>query len=57
MPPTIISDEGTHFFNKHFKVTLDKYGVKYKVALAYHLQTNDQAEISNKEFKQILRRQ
>jgi hypothetical protein len=33
---------------------LSKYGIKHKVALAYHPQTNGQAEISNREIKQIL---
>ena len=31
-----------------------KYGVKHRKALAYHPQTNGQAEISNREVKQIL---
>jgi hypothetical protein len=34
--------------------TLEKYRIKHKVALAYHPQTNGQAEISNREIKQIL---
>ena len=32
----IISDEGIHFCNKVFNALLAKYGVKHKVALAYH---------------------
>ncbi|KAE8661092.1 DNA-directed RNA polymerase V subunit 5C-like [Hibiscus syriacus] len=31
-----------------------KYGVRHKIATAYHPQTNGQAEISNREIKQIL---
>ena len=31
-----------------------KYGVRYKVAMAYHPQSNGQAEVSNKEIKKIL---
>ena len=46
-PRAIISDEGTHFCNKLFDNLLSKYGVKHKIALAYHPQTNGQAEISN----------
>lgn len=53
-PRAIVNDKGTHFCNKLFKATLEKYGVKHKVALTYHLQTNGQGEISNKEVKQIL---
>ena len=50
----IINDEGSHFCNKIFNALLAKYGVKHKVALAYHPQTNGQAEVSNQEIKQIL---
>ena len=50
----IVSDEGIHFHNKLFNNLLGKYGVKHKVALAYHPQTNKQAEISNREVKLIL---
>ena len=53
-PRAIISDEGTHFCNKLFNTLLAKYGVRQKVALAYHPQTNCQAEISNIEINQIL---
>ncbi|XP_042948598.1 uncharacterized protein LOC122281293, partial [Carya illinoinensis] len=53
-PRAIISDEGTHFCNKLFENLLSKYGVKHKIALAYHPQTNGQAEISNREIKNIL---
>ena len=53
-PRAIISDEGTHFCNKVFDALLAKYGVKHKIALAYHPQTNGQAEVSNREVKLIL---
>ncbi|MCQ7416347.1 DDE-type integrase/transposase/recombinase, partial [Salmonella enterica] len=53
-PRAIISDEGSHFCNKLFESLLRKYGVKHKTSLAYHPQTNGQAEISNREIKQIL---
>ena len=53
-PRAIISDEGTHFCNKQFAALLLKYGVRHKVACAYHPQTNGQAEVSNREIKQIL---
>ena len=33
---------------------LRKYGVQYRTALAYHPQTNGQAEVSNREIKSIL---
>ena len=53
-PRAIVSDEGTHVFNKMFNNLLAKYGVRHRVALAYHPQTNGQAEFSNREVKQIL---
>jgi transposase InsO family protein len=53
-PRAIISDEGSHFFNKIFEELLAKYGVRHKVATAYHPQTSGQAELSNREIKRIL---
>ena len=53
-PRAIISDEGTHFSSKQFESLLAKYGVKHKVATAYHPQTSGQAEVSNREIKRIL---
>ena len=53
-PRAIISDKESHFCNKIFNALLTKYGVKHKVALAYHPQTNSQTEVSNREIKQIL---
>ena len=54
MPQAIISDEGTHFTSKVCDALLAKYGVKHKIVVAYHPQTNGQAEISNREIKSIL---
>ena len=39
-PQVIISDEGTHFCNKVFTAAMVKYGVKYKIAITYHPQSN-----------------
>lgn len=33
---------------------LRKYGVMHKVSTPYHLQTNGQAEVFNREIKKIL---
>ena len=52
----IISDEGSHFCNKVFATLMSKFGVKHKKNLAYHPQANDQAEISNRELKSILKK-
>ena len=53
-PRTIISDGGSHFANKVFDKLMSRYGIKHIMSLAYHPQTNLQAEISNREIKKIL---
>ena len=53
-PRTIISDGGSHFVNKVFDKLMGRYGIKHIMSLAYHPQTNGQAEISNREIKKIL---
>ena len=53
-PITIISDEGSHFANKGFSKLMSIYGIRYVMGLAYHPQSNGQAEISNREIKKIL---
>ena len=53
-PRTIISDGGSHFSNKVFEKLMNRYGIKHIMSLAYHPQTNGQAEISNTEIKKIL---
>ena len=54
MLKTIISDGGIHFANKAFDKLMSKYGINHIMSLAYHPQTNGQAEISNREIKKIL---
>ena len=53
-PRTIISDEGIHFANKVFTKLMSRYETKHMMRLAYHPQSNGQAEISNREIKKIL---
>ena len=53
-PRALISDEGSHFCNKWVEKLLLKYGVRHRIALAYHPQTNGMAEISNREIKAII---
>ena len=53
-PGTIISDGGSHFANRIFAKLMSRYGIKHVMSLAYHPQTNGQAEISNREIKRIL---
>ncbi|CAN6552365.1 unnamed protein product [Malus baccata var. baccata] len=54
MPRVLISDGGSHFCNRTIEALLKKYNVTYKVSTPYHPQTNGQAEVSNREIKQIL---
>ena len=53
-PRTIISDGGSHFANKVFEKLMSRYGIQHIMSLAYHPQTNGQAEISNREITKIL---
>ena len=53
-PRTIISDGRSHFANKVFEKLMSRYGIKHIMSLAYHPQTNGQAENSNREIKKIL---
>ncbi|CAN6547374.1 unnamed protein product [Malus baccata var. baccata] len=54
MPRVLISDGGSHFCNRTIEALLKKYNVTHKVATPYHPQTSGQAEVSNREIKQIL---
>ncbi|XP_074304990.1 uncharacterized protein LOC141639909 [Silene latifolia] len=54
VPRAIISDGGSHFINRTIYALLKKYGVRHKVALACHPQTNGQVEVSNCKIKAIL---
>ncbi|XP_012834026.1 PREDICTED: uncharacterized protein LOC105954889 [Erythranthe guttata] len=53
-PRASISDEGSHFCNKLLAILTNNLGIRHKIALAYHPQTNGLAELSNREIKQIL---
>jgi hypothetical protein len=54
IPRAIISDGGKHFCNRPFESLMKKYGITHKVSTSYHPQTNGQAELANREIKQIL---
>ena len=53
-PQALITDNDTHFCNKMINKVLQKYGVRHRTSLAYHPQSNGQAEVSNREIKSIL---
>ncbi|CAN6552461.1 unnamed protein product [Malus baccata var. baccata] len=54
IPRAIINDGWSHFCNRTFEALLKKYNVTHKVFRPYHPQTSGQAEVSNREVKQIL---
>ncbi|XP_070660549.1 uncharacterized protein [Malus domestica] len=54
MPRVFISDRGSHFCNRTIDELFKKYNVKHRVSTLYHPQTSGQAEVSNREIKQIL---
>src|SRR5579859_2584320 len=54
VPRLVISDGGSHFIDKHFHAYLKKHGIQRNVATPYHPQTSGQAEMSNKQIKNIL---
>ena len=53
-PKTIINDKGSHFAKKVFAKLMSKYGIRHVMGLDDHPQSNGQAEISNREIKNIL---
>ncbi|GJR14797.1 reverse transcriptase domain-containing protein, partial [Tanacetum coccineum] len=54
MPKALISDRGTHFYNKIMKRTMKRYGVNHRFSTSYHPQTSDQVENTNRALKIIL---
>ncbi|RDX71068.1 hypothetical protein CR513_49622, partial [Mucuna pruriens] len=56
VPKALINDQGTHFCNHAMATLLEKYGVVHQVATAFHPQTNDQAEVFNREIKKLLQK-
>ncbi|RDY02636.1 Gag-Pol polyprotein, partial [Mucuna pruriens] len=52
----LISDQGSHFCNRVMASLLQKYGVEHRIAIAYHPQTNGQAEVFNREIKKTLQK-
>ncbi|GJU76194.1 reverse transcriptase domain-containing protein [Tanacetum coccineum] len=54
-PRSIISDRRTHFCNDKFDNVMSKYGVTYRLSIAYHPQTSGQVEVTNRGLKRILK--
>ena len=55
-PRVVISDGGSHFCNAELRKAFAHFGVKHRIATAYHPQTNGQAEVSNREVKRTLKK-
>ncbi|GJT12357.1 retrovirus-related pol polyprotein from transposon TNT 1-94 [Tanacetum coccineum] len=55
-PRPIISNRGMHFCNDQFSKVMLKYGVTHRLTTAYHPQTSEQVEVSNRGLKRILER-
>jgi len=54
VPKILMSDGSTHLCNNQLQKVLKQYNVTHKVASPYHPQTNGQAQVSNRESKNIL---
>ncbi|GKE48739.1 reverse transcriptase domain-containing protein, partial [Tanacetum coccineum] len=50
----LISDKGTHFYNRQMEKILKKYEVHHRIATTYHPQTSGQVENTNRSLKRIL---
>lgn len=53
-PKAFITDCFSHFYNKFFEGTLEKYGICHNMATSNHPQIRGIVEMSNNEIKQIL---
>ncbi|RDY09854.1 gag-pol, partial [Mucuna pruriens] len=56
VPNVLISDQGSHLCNRAMPSLFHKYGVVHRTVIAYHPQTNDQAEVFNTEIKKTLKK-
>ncbi|GJW99184.1 putative ribonuclease H-like domain-containing protein [Tanacetum coccineum] len=56
VPKALISDRGTHFCNSQLEKALQRYGMTHKLSTAYHPQSNEQTEVTNRAIKRILER-
>ncbi|RDX61367.1 pol, partial [Mucuna pruriens] len=56
VPKALISDQGSHFYNKAMSSLLHKYGVVHRIATTYHPQTKGQVEVFNREINKTLQK-
>ena len=50
----IISDNGSHFYDRAFEALMRKYSFTHKLSTAYHPQTIGQVEVISRQIKLIL---
>nr|GEY34360.1 reverse transcriptase domain-containing protein [Tanacetum cinerariifolium] len=56
MPRALISDSGTHFWNKIMERTMKRYGINHRFSTSYHPLTSGQVENTNRALKRILKK-
>jgi hypothetical protein len=56
VPRIVTSDGGSHFIDRTFQKALSEVRVDHQIATPYHPQTSSQAEILNKQIKNILQK-
>ncbi|RDX96569.1 Retrovirus-related Pol polyprotein, partial [Mucuna pruriens] len=56
VPKALISDQGSHLYNRAMTSLLHKYGVMHRIATACHPQTNGQAKVFNREIKKTFQK-
>jgi len=56
-PRVLISDGRAHFCNVQLKKVLGHYGVKHRIATAYHPQSNGQTEFPTEKLRGFWRKQ
>ncbi|RDX86079.1 gag-pol, partial [Mucuna pruriens] len=56
VPKALLSDQGSHFYNRAMSSLLNRYEVVHRIATSYHPESNNQAEVFNREIKKTLQK-
>ncbi|GJS90897.1 reverse transcriptase domain-containing protein [Tanacetum coccineum] len=54
MPKALISDRGTHFYDKIMEKTMKRYRVNHRLSTSHHPHASGQVENTNRALKRIL---